>query len=186
MKRREFLLTLGATSLALTLPGAARAVGPPDAAHGLSLSQVRDGWKALLAKGAVVATSAAPIHKSEAEWKKILPPDRFGVLRKEDTEKPWSSPLNEEKSPGIYVCAGCALPLFSSQMKFDSGTGWPSFFTHIPGHVGTKRDWHLIIPRTEYHCIRCGGHQGHVFDDGPPPTGQRWCNNGLALRFIPA
>ena len=185
MKRREFLITLGATSLLVVVPGGARAAQAGDAAHGLSLKQIQDDWQSLLAKGAKVATSTAPIHKTEAEWKKILPPDRFGVLREEDTERPGSSPLDHETSAGIYVCAGCDLPLFSSQMKYNSGTGWPSFFTHIPGRVGTKRDWHLIIPRTEYHCIRCGGHQGHVFDDGPQPTGQRWCNNGLALRFIP-
>jgi peptide-methionine (R)-S-oxide reductase len=93
--------------------------------------------------------------------------------------------LNDEKRSGVYVCAGCSLPLFTSAMKFDSGTGWPSFFTTIPGAFATKKDNFLIYTRTEYHCVRCGGHHGHVFDDGPPPTGQRWCNNGVALRFIP-
>jgi peptide-methionine (R)-S-oxide reductase len=93
--------------------------------------------------------------------------------------------LNEEKRPGVFVCTGCRLPLFTSAMKYDSGTGWPSFFTTIPGSLATKTDFKLIWPRTEYHCVRCGGHQGHVFNDGPPPTGQRWCNNGVALQFIP-
>ena len=126
------------------------------------------------------------IVKSDEEWKSILTPEQYAVLREEDTEKPHSSPLNHEKRKGTYVCAGCALPLFASDMKYDSGTGWPSFFTTIAGAVETKRDWKMIFPRTEYHCARCGGHQGHVFDDGPEPTGQRWCNNGVALKFIPA
>ena len=111
--------------------------------------------------------------------------EQFDILRREGTERAFTSPLNEEKRPGVFVCAGCSLPLFTSAMKFDSGTGWPSFFTSIPEVFATKRDFKLIWPRTEYHCVRCGGHHGHVFDDGPPPTGQRWCNNGVALRFIP-
>ncbi|MFQ5582636.1 MAG: peptide-methionine (R)-S-oxide reductase MsrB [Mariprofundaceae bacterium] len=125
------------------------------------------------------------IEKTDDEWRQILTPEQFDVLRKEGTERPFSSPLNDEKRKGVYACAACELELFSSDTKFDSGTGWPSFYAPIEGHVGTKRDFRLIIPRTEYHCIRCGGHQGHVFDDGPQPTGQRWCNNGVALRFIP-
>jgi peptide-methionine (R)-S-oxide reductase len=125
------------------------------------------------------------IVKTDEEWKAILTPEQYDILRDEGTERPHSSPLNHEKRKGTYVCAGCELPLFTSAMKYDSGTGWPSFFTTIAGAVETKRDWKLILPRTEYHCARCGGHQGHVFDDGPEPTGQRWCNNGLALNFIP-
>lgn len=132
-----------------------------------------------------MADKIEKIQKSNAEWKKILTPEQYHVLREEGTERPFSSPLNNEKRKGIYVCAGCELPLFTSEMKFDSGTGWPSFFTCIEGHLETKRDFKLIFPRTEYHCARCGGHQGHVFNDGPPPTGQRWCNNGIALKFIP-
>ncbi len=126
-----------------------------------------------------------PIDKSRDEWRQLLDPKQFQVLFEEATERPWTSPLNEEKREGTYVCAACFLPLFNSETKFDSGTGWPSFFRAIDGNVGTKRDWKLLLPRTEYHCARCGGHQGHVFDDGPQPTGQRWCNNGVALRFIP-
>jgi peptide-methionine (R)-S-oxide reductase len=126
-----------------------------------------------------------PVTRSEEEWRRILTPEQFAVLREEATEPPGSSPLDHEKREGTFVCAGCELALFTSKMKFDSGTGWPSFFTTIEGHVGTKRDFALILPRTEYHCIRCGGHQGHVFNDGPPPTGQRWCNNGVALQFVP-
>jgi peptide-methionine (R)-S-oxide reductase len=159
---------------------------PAATASSPELEAMRQNWKALLAPGADVTLSTEPLRHSAAEWKKILSPVQFDVLREDGTERPFSSPLDTEKRPGVFVCAGCGLPLFTSRMKYDSGTGWPSFFTHIPGHLGTKRDFKLILPRTEYHCIRCGGHQGHVFDDGPPPTKQRWCNNGVALRFIPA
>ena len=121
---------------------------------------------------------------SKDEWKTRLSPEEFHVLRKEGTERPFTSPLNDEKRPGTFICSGCALPLFTTDMKFDSGTGWPSFFTFIDDAVETKRDFKLVVPRTEYHCARCGGHQGHVFKDGPHPTGLRYCNNGIALDFI--
>ena len=122
---------------------------------------------------------------SEAEWKRRLSSQSYQVLRQEATERPFSSPLNNEKRKGRFVCAGCRLPLFSSRAKFDSGTGWPSFWQPLPGAVATKTDFKLIVPRTEYHCQRCGGHQGHVFKDGPKPTGLRYCNNGVALLFEP-
>ena len=182
MNRREVLRALAALPLAGAAPSLARAAAKTNA----SLAATQQNWKNLLAKDANVAMSTAPIQKTEAEWKEALPGQQFFVLRKEATERPFTSPLNDEKRAGVFVCAGCTLPLFTSEMKFESGTGWPSFFTSIPGHLATKQDFLLIAPRTEYHCVRCGGHQGHVFDDGPPPTGQRWCNNGVALKFIPA
>ena len=123
---------------------------------------------------------------TEAEWKARLSPEAFGVLRHADTERAFSSPLEHEKRQGTYHCAGCDLPLFSSDKKFDSGAGWPSFWDVMPGAIGTSEDHKLFYTRTEYHCARCLGHQGHVFDDGPAPTGQRWCNNGVALTFRPA
>jgi len=123
---------------------------------------------------------------SDEQWAEILSPAAFRVLRDEGTERAGSSPLDKVYEPGTYVCAGCNLALFSSAHKYDSGTGWPSFWQPLhESHVGTKRDFKLIWPRTEYHCARCGGHQGHIFSDGPQPTGQRWCNNGVALRFVP-
>src|SRR5687767_353923 len=121
---------------------------------------------------------------SDEEWRKRLSPEAFSVLRQEGTERPGSSPLNREKRAGTYVCAGCALPLFKSETKYESGTGWPSFYDYIPGSLGTKSDRKFFVERIEYHCIRCGGHQGHVFDDGPKPTGKRYCNNGVALKFV--
>ena len=121
-----------------------------------------------------------------AEWKGRLTDMEFYVLRKEGTERPGTSPLNNEKREGTYVCGGCALPLFKSDTKYNSGTGWPSFFDAMPDAVGTKIDKKLFMARTEYHCARCGGHQGHIFKDGPQPTGLRYCNNGVALDFIPA
>jgi len=126
-----------------------------------------------------------PLVKPKSEWKTLLPAMSYRVLFEEDTERAGTSPLNAEKRAGTYVCAACYLPLFSSETKFDSGTGWPSFFDSLPGALGTKKDTRLIWPRTEYHCVRCGGHQGHVFDDGPKPTGLRYCNNGVALGFVP-
>jgi peptide-methionine (R)-S-oxide reductase len=123
--------------------------------------------------------------RSDEEWRARLTPAQYQVLRREGTEPPGTSPLNDEKRAGTYVCAGCGQPLFTSDMKFDSGTGWPSFFRALPGALETKQDRKLFMMRTEYHCSRCGGHQGHVFDDGPAPTGARYCNNGVALRFEP-
>ena len=142
----------------------------------------------------VIATAGAPatgqpgvgrLVKPKAEWRRILPPAAYAVLFEESTERAGSSPLDREKRAGTFVCAACNLPLFESATKYDSGTGWPSFFRPIAGRIATKTDRLLFVPRTEYHCARCGGHQGHVFDDGPRPTGQRYCNNGVALAFVP-
>lgn len=123
--------------------------------------------------------------KSDNEWRSLLSPAQYQVLREEGTERRFSSPLNGEQRKGHFVCAGCGQPLFSSDMKFDSRTGWPSFFSALPGALETKTDRKLFMERTEYHCANCGGHQGHLFDDGPEPTGLRYCNNGVALRFEP-
>jgi len=135
---------------------------------------------------AAPATRITPLTLSDDEWKKRLPPLSYQVLRHEATEQPFTSPLLEEHRKGVFACLGCDLPLFDSATKFESGTGWPSFFRVMPGHVLTKADHILASERTEYHCARCGGHHGHVFNDGPPPTGLRYCNNGAALKFIPS
>ena len=125
------------------------------------------------------------VTHSEQEWKQMLTPEQFDVLREEGTERPFTSPLLKEHRAGTFTCAGCGLDLFKSDKKFDSGTGWPSFFDKIDGNIATKSDHKLFMERTEYHCARCGGHQGHVFNDGPAPTGLRYCNNGVALKFVP-
>lgn len=126
-----------------------------------------------------------PEKRTDSEWCDCLTPEAYEVLRKEGTERPFTSPLYLEKRAGRYVCAGCGNALFESNTKYESGTGWPSFYQALPGAVETKTDYKIGMPRTEYHCARCGGHQGHVFEDGPKPTGLRYCNNGVALRFEP-
>lgn len=165
MKRRHFLGLVGAGGVMGLLPGLALARPKPDLSR---------------AEGIEV------LELSEAEWRERLSDAQFEILREAGTEPAFSSPLDKETRPGEYRCAGCDLLLFHSAMKYDSGTGWPSFFEHVEGHLLTSVDYFLVFPRTEYHCARCGGHQGHVFEDGPEPTGLRWCNNGLALRFVPA
>ncbi len=137
-------------------------------------------------RGEARPTETFEITKSDAEWRRLLGPKRYAVLRQADTEPARSSPLDREHRRGTFVCAGCSLPLYSSAAKFDSGTGWPSFFQPLPNAIRTRPDRGWLGTRTEVHCRRCGGHLGHVFDDGPPPTGKRYCMNGLAMRFAPA
>jgi peptide-methionine (R)-S-oxide reductase len=139
----------------------------------------------LKAAKAFAADTFEKLSLSNDEWKKRLTPQQYDILREEGTEHPFTSALLNEHRDGVFACAACDLPLFPSTFKFDSGTGWPSFFDAIPGHLETKTDYKLIAPRNEYHCARCGGHHGHVFKDGPAPTGLRYCNNGAVLKFNP-
>lgn len=171
LTRRElsYRLTMGAGALALA--ACSQTTSTAESSEGKIMTQTSNtDWANL----------------SEREWKERLTDAEFRVLRKEGTERPFTSEFNDNKKVGTYVCKGCALPLFTSETKFDSGTGWPSFFDFIEGSLGTKVDRKLFMARTEYHCSRCGGHQGHVFKDGPAPTGLRYCNNGVALDFVEA
>lgn len=140
-------------------------------------------WLALFPEQA--SAESFEVTRTDADWRKRLAPDAYRVLRQEGTETPYSSPLNKEKRAGLFGCKGCGLPLFSSRTKFESGTGWPSFYAPLRNAVGTKIDTSLMMRRVEVHCRRCGGHLGHVFDDGPPPTGKRYCMNGVAMIFLP-
>ncbi|HYC46740.1 MAG TPA: peptide-methionine (R)-S-oxide reductase MsrB [Burkholderiales bacterium] len=181
MNRRTWLQSLVAAA-AGGLTGATQGAAAPPSRE---VEALQKNWRTLLAAGITPPAPTEKVNLSKDEWRKRLDPAAYKVLREEGTEPAGTSPLNNEKRAGVYACRGCDLPLFTSGMKFDSGTGWPSFFTTIPAVFETKTDFHLIYPRTEYHCARCGGHHGHVFKDGPKPTGLRYCNNGLALKFIP-
>jgi peptide-methionine (R)-S-oxide reductase len=149
------------------------------------VEELQQNWRTYLAAGVPTPSADEPLKLSKDEWRKRLPAATYNVMREEGTERAGTSPLDREKRDGVFVCAGCDLPVFTSAMKFDSGTGWPSFFTTIPGVFETKTDYLIVFPRTEYHCKRCGGHHGHIFNDGPAPTGLRYCNNGVALKFVP-
>ena len=179
MKRRAFLSGL------LGVAGAATTANLVHAQRGSS-SPSPEVVKMALQQANEPAPKIEKLELNNAEWKKRLTPAQYSVLRDEGTDRPFSTPLDSEKRKGVFHCAGCDLPVFTSEMKFDSGTGWPSFFTTLPSAFEKKRDFKLIYPRSEYHCARCGGHHGHVFNDGPAPTGQRWCNNGSALTFKPS
>lgn len=164
------LLIPGGGLALMALIGSGFGAGPP--AHAAGAASGAGGFTRL--------------EKSRDEWRRLLPPDRYHILFEEGTERAGSSPLDHEKRPGTFLCAACFLPLFDAAAKFDSGTGWPSFWAPIEGAVGTSVDRTLFVPRTEVHCSRCGGHLGHAFEDGPPPTGIRYCMNGLAMTFEPA
>ncbi|MDQ3289385.1 MAG: peptide-methionine (R)-S-oxide reductase MsrB [Pseudomonadota bacterium] len=163
MNRRTMLQGLAAAGALQLLPACTRAADKPHA-------------------GSAASTA---LDRPDDYWRDKVSPAAFGVLFNENTERAGSSPLDKEHRPGTFACAACHQALFASEHKFDSGTGWPSFTQPIAGSMETRRDFKMILPRTEYHCSRCGGHQGHVFKDGPPPRGERWCNNGVALRFVP-
>lgn len=179
MKRRNFLATIvgvaGVSSLPKLVFAERKMLGVPDA----------ETIKIALKQANGPMTKIEKLALSKDEWKKRLTPAQYNVLRDEGTERPNSSPLGDEKRKGVFHCSGCDLPVYTSEMKFESGTGWPSFYTTLPGVFEKSRDFKMIYPRTEYHCARCGGHHGHVFNDGPEPTGQRWCNNGVSLIFKP-
>ena len=185
MNRREFIFGIGRATVGTAAALATPLLWASDRAAKM-LEQIHAHWRDYLPEGATPVSADDKVSLSKDEWRERLDsPLAFDVLRRESTERPFTSELNDEKRDGVFACAGCDLPVFSSAMKYDSGTGWPSFFTTIPGAFETKTDFKLILPRTEYHCARCGGHHGHVFKDGPAPTGERWCNNGVALKFIP-
>ena len=148
------------------------------------VEEIQENWRELLPDGVKAEVSAQTVQMGNEDWRKKLDPAAFEVLRHEGTERAFTSPLNDEHREGVFVCAGCGQPLFTSEMKYDSGSGWPSFFTTIPGALESSTDYKLLMPRTEYHCTRCGGHHGHVFEDGPLPTGTRFCNNGVSLKFV--
>ena len=182
MNRRNILIALIA---APTLAVLSRLRAAPKPHSSAAVTSLQENWRSLLAPDVEVPASTPRLNLSKAQWQTRLTGMQYDVLRDEGTERAFTSPLNEEKRSGVFLCVGCDLPLFTSAMKYDSRTGWPSFFTTIPGAFETKKDFNLFLPRTEYHCVRCGGHQGHIFDDGPAPTFDRWCNNGVALKFIP-
>ncbi len=183
MNRRTALQSLAAMATLPLLPACSKA---STSAAGSATAASAAGSTASASPGARAAGAAVKmLDRPKSYWRDKVSPAAYQVLFEDGTEASFSSPLDREKRAGTYVCAACRLPLFDSTAKFDSGTGWPSFTRPITGHMKTRKDFKLIWPRTEYHCARCGGHQGHVFNDGPAPRGERWCNNGVALAFVP-
>lgn len=181
MRRRQFLIwssfVLSSAPIPITVLRAHARTSP-------TAKEMQTRWRDFQREDVEIVTPTPTLDRPHDTWHKELPRQAYRVLFEEATEQPFSSRLNDENRLGLFVCRACRLPLFTSEMKYESGTGWPSFVTAIPNHLATKVDYKLIWPRTEYHCVKCGGHQGHLFDDGPPPTGERWCNNGVALHFI--
>ena len=190
MTRRQwlqglFIAAAGGAIARVATSGSAPSPSPAPAATGGSIEAMQKNWRGFLPASFNPPAPVDKVKLTADQWRKRLDKAQFDVLREEGTERAGTSPLNAEKRAGVYACAGCDLPLFTSEMKYESGTGWPSFFTTIPAVFETKKDFGLFMPRVEYHCTRCGGHHGHVFEDGPKPTGLRYCNNGVALKFIP-
>jgi peptide-methionine (R)-S-oxide reductase len=185
MERRGFIQGIAAWATFGTIGSLSGREAFAQSVDKKAVEDMQKNWKTLLADGTPDVAATPPLKLSKDEWRKRLDPMAYNILREEGTERAGTSALNAEKRPGVFACLGCGLPLFTSAMKYESGTGWPSFFTTIPGAFAKSTDYKLVLPRTEYHCAKCGGHHGHVFDDGPQPTGQRWCNNGIALKFIP-
>ncbi len=180
MNRRNLLKGLAAVPF---LAAPLRRGWAATARTAVDVGELQKNWKALLAQGADVALTPEPLRRTNEEWKQILTPAQYSVLRREGTERAGSSPLNDEKRQGLFVCAGCGEKLFDAATKFESGTGWPSFWQPLAGGIGTTTDRSFFMTRTEVHCAKCGGHLGHVFPDGPAPTGQRYCMNGAAMKF---
>lgn len=184
MKRRQFSAML-LTSPLLCSPWLHSLAADSGNRDMPDIEALQQQWRDFVPEGIEVPSPADRLDLNTSQWRSRLNGERFRILRENGTEPAFSSPLDGETRRGIYLCAGCGLPVFTSAMKYDSGTGWPSFFTTIADVFDTRQDFSMIWPRTEYHCVRCGGHHGHIFGDGPPPTGKRWCNNGLSLRFEP-
>ncbi|MDN5869563.1 MAG: peptide-methionine (R)-S-oxide reductase [Nitrococcus sp.] len=183
MRRRQFLQ---GTAAALVAPASLLQARERSYEELKPVEVVRAHWQEYVPSGAQLPSPDDKLTVTQEQWRERLPADRYHILFEGGTEPRYSSKLVQVNRPGVFICAACDLPLFTTPMQFHSGTGWPSFYTYIPGTLETELDFSLIWPRTEYHCVRCGGHQGHRFDNWPVPSGVRYCNNGLALEFLAA